>query len=104
MVQFFPAPNGERQRRFRAAHACYNRKYNGHPSKAEQLRIKQMLPEGFALAKAEAHVQLVFNSTICKPLPLMLPAPVETNIIPGMNVAMNPIELRAETIARSRAA
>src|SRR4051812_36684180 len=66
-----PAPesNAERQRRFRARHPGYNKKYNGRPSAAAMLEYHR---------KMEAQRQLILRSTICKPLPLMLPAPVET--------------------------
>jgi hypothetical protein len=35
--------------------------------------------------KAEAQVQHMLSSTICKPLPLMLPAPVEMPMFIGIN-------------------
>lgn len=78
-----PMSNAERQRRFRSRNPGYNRKYNGHPTAAQRRRAKEACVE--LLAKAEAHVQHVLRSTLCKPLPLMLPAPVETLAIPGMN-------------------
>ena len=92
--------NAERQRRFRAAHPGYNRKYSGHPTAAERRKIKQMLVDMHV--QAEAQVQLVLRSTICKPFPLMLPAPVETLVILGMNTIERVASI--ESIARSRAA
>jgi hypothetical protein len=78
-----PMSNAERQRRFRARNPGYNRKYNRHPTADQRHRARQAALE--AVAKVEAHMQQVLHCTLCKPLPLMLPAPVETLILPGMN-------------------
>jgi hypothetical protein len=97
-----PMSNGERQRRFRASHPGYNRKYNGHPTAAQRRKVKQMLAEMHV--QAEAHVRLVLHSTICKPLPLMLPAPVEMLVIPGMNTFGMIRTTESVPLARARAA
>jgi hypothetical protein len=67
--------SAERQRRFRARNPGYNKKYRGHPTAAQRGQISQAFAERYA--QVEAHVQLVLRSTLCRPLALMLPAPVE---------------------------
>jgi hypothetical protein len=67
--------NAERQRRFRASHPGYNRKYNGHPSAAQRRAARQTVLE--AIAKAEAEIAAQAQSSVpVRPFPLMLPAPV----------------------------
>jgi hypothetical protein len=80
-----PMSNVERQRRFRARNPGYNRKYTHRATAAQRLKMKQAYAEEIRNAMAaEAAAQQALNSTSAKPI-LMLPAPVETPIIPGMN-------------------
>jgi hypothetical protein len=72
--------NAERQRRFRASHPGYNKKYNRRPNAEETRRIKQRILEAFAAKAAEAAAK----AAAAKPQ-LLLPAPAEPIIIPGMN-------------------
>jgi hypothetical protein len=76
--------NAERQRRFRASHPGYNKKYNRRPNAEETQRIKQRILEAFAAKAAEAAAKEALNAAASKPQ-LLLPAPAETIIVPGMN-------------------
>ncbi len=94
-----PMSNAERQRKFRASHPGYNRKYSGHSTRAQRRRATQQIIE--LQRKCEAHVQLVLRSTICKPLPLLLPAPVVTIELPAMTTLEKINAIAAVSLSRA---
>jgi hypothetical protein len=78
-----PMSNNERQRRFRASHPGYFNKYNGRRKamrKAAKEKNRAMMA---ALAAAEA--EKARAAAAIPAMSLMLPAPAEIPIIPGMN-------------------
>jgi hypothetical protein len=66
--------NTERQRRFRERNPGYYQRLHARA----RARVKEMVAQRAAIAQLLA----------VKPLPLMLPAPVEVPVIPGMNTIL----------------
>src|SRR5687768_6859203 len=84
-----PMSNTERQRKFRQSHPGYFRKYYAPKRAARKRADREIRAMLLAQAKAEAEAAAA-ASPATHPL-LMLPAPVEVPVIPGLNaIAITP--------------
>jgi hypothetical protein len=80
-----PIPNVERQRQFRERNPGYYRKYYARKRSIRLAAVAQMKALALAAAEAPVHAE-----------PLMLPAPAERIILPGLNAIPTREQLAAQ--------